>query len=304
MIKSAVTISLVKEAEGGPFVFWHDLAAGCAKAAELGYDAVEVFAPNADAIPVDELRGLTAQHNLKVAAVGTGGGWVIHKWHLCQPDAALRDNAKNFIRAIIDAGAQLSAPAIIGSMQGRFEGDVSKKQAHDFLRDALNELGEHAKAAGVPLIYEPLNRYESNLLNRAEDTVEFLGTLDTDNVVILADLFHMNIEETNISEALRTYGKHIGHVHFVDSNRRPAGCAHMDYAPIAAALKETGYDKYASAEAFPWPDSDAAAKATIDASNNHLASHDPPEAGQHGSRTSGHLVWRFVVGARVSAGGD
>ena len=97
-IQSAVTISLVKEAEGGPFVFWHDLAAGCAKAAELGYDAVEVFAPNADAIPVDELRQLTQQHNLKVAAVGTGGGWVIHKWHLCQPDAASRDNAKNFIR--------------------------------------------------------------------------------------------------------------------------------------------------------------------------------------------------------------
>ena len=152
MIKSAVTISLVKEAEGGPFIFWHDLAAGCAKAAELGYDAVEVFAPNADAIPVDELRALTAQHNLKVAAVGTGGGWVIHKWHLCQPDAPSRANAKDFIRAIIDAGATLNAPAIIGSMQGRFEGEVSKEQAHDFLRAALNELGEHAKAAGVPLI--------------------------------------------------------------------------------------------------------------------------------------------------------
>jgi sugar phosphate isomerase/epimerase len=271
MIKSAVTISLVKEAEGGPFIFWHDLAAGCAKAAELGYDAVEVFAPNAAAIPVDELRALTAQHNLKVAAVGTGGGWVIHKWHLCQPDAASRDNAKNFIRAIIDAGAKLGAPAIIGSMQGRFEGEVSKEQAHDFLRDALNELGEHAKAAGVPLIYEPLNRYESDLLNCAEDTVEFLGTLDTDNVVILADLFHMNIEETNIASAIRTYGKHIGHVHFVDSNRRPAGCGHMDYAPIAAALKEIGYDKYASAEAFPWPDSNTAAKTTIDAFSQHFA---------------------------------
>ena len=98
MIKSAVTISLVKEAEGGPFVFWHDLAAGCVKAADLGYDAVEVFAPNADAIPVDELKALTAEHNLKVAAVGTGGGWVIHKWHLCQPDAASRENAKNFLR--------------------------------------------------------------------------------------------------------------------------------------------------------------------------------------------------------------
>ena len=270
-IKSAVTISLVKEAEGGPFVFWHDLAAACAKAAELGYDAVEVFAPNADAIPVDELRQLTQQYNLKVAAVGTGGGWVIHKWHLCQPDATSRDNAKNFIRSIIDAGAQLGAPAIIGSMQGRFEGAVSSEQALEYLRAALNELGEHAKAAGVPLIYEPLNRYESNLLNRAEDTVAFLDTLDTDNVVILADLFHMNIEEANIADALRTYGKHIGHLHFVDTNRRPAGCGHMDYTAIASALKEISYDKYASAEAFPWPDSDSAARATIDAFNQYLA---------------------------------
>ncbi len=270
-IQSAVTISLVKEAEGGPFIFWHDLATACAKAAELGYDAVEVFAPNADAIPVDELRQLTQQHNLKVAAVGTGGGWVIHKWHLCQPDTASRDNAKSFIRSIIDAGAQLDAPAIIGSMQGRFEGAVSREQALEYLRAALNELGEHAKAAGVPLIYEPLNRYESNLLNRAEDAVAFLDTLDTDNVVILADLFHMNIEEANIADALRTYGKHIGHVHFVDSNRRPAGCGHMDYTAIASVLKEISYDKYASAEAFPWPDSDSAARATIDAFNQYLA---------------------------------
>jgi sugar phosphate isomerase/epimerase len=269
-IKSAVTISLVKEAEGGPFVFWHDLVAGCAKAAELGYDAVEVFAPNAGAIPVDELRQLTDEHNLQVAAVGTGGGWVIHKWHLCQLDAASRENAKDFIKGIIDSGAQLGAPAIIGSMQGRFEGEVAKEQAHDYLREALNELGQHAKGAGVPLIYEPLNRYESNLLNRAEDVVPFLGTLDTDNIVILADLFHMNIEETSIAEGLRTYGSHIGHVHFVDSNRRPAGCGHMEYAPIAAALKEVGYDKYASAEAFPWPDSDAAAKTTIDAFKQYL----------------------------------
>ena len=164
-IKSAVTISLVKEAEGGPFVFWHNLAAACAKAAELGYDAVEVFAPNADAIPVDELRHLTQQHNLKVSAVGTGGGWVIHKWHLSHSDAASRDNAKNFIRSIIDTGGQLGAPAIIGSMQGRFEGEVSQEQAKGYLRDALNELGEHAKTAGVPLVYEPLNRYESNLMN-------------------------------------------------------------------------------------------------------------------------------------------
>ena len=155
-------------------------------------------------------------------------------------------------------------------MQGRFDGEIGKEQALGYLREALNELGQHAKAAGVPLIYEPLNRYESNLLNRSEDVVPFLDTLDTDNIVILADLFHMNIEEARITEGLRTYGARIGHVHFVDSNRRPAGCGHMDYGPIASALKEVGYEKYASAEAFPWPDSDAAAKTTIEAFKQHL----------------------------------
>ncbi|MGC3972456.1 MAG: TIM barrel protein [Pirellulales bacterium] len=57
----------------------------------------------------------------------------------------------------------------------------------------------------------------------------------------------------------------MGHVHFVDSNRRPAGNGHIDFAPIAAALKETGYDRYVSVEALPWPDSDAAAQQTIEA---------------------------------------
>ena len=264
MIKSAVTISLVKEAEGGPFVFWHDLAAGCAKAAALGYDAVEVFAPNADAIPVDELKALTAEHNLKVAAVGTGGGWVIHKWHLCQPDAASRENAKNFIRAIIDAGAQLGAPAIIGSMQGRFEGEVSKEQALDWLREALNDLGEHAKAAGVPLIYEPLNRYESNLLNRAEDAVAFLETLETDNIVFLADLFHMNIEESDLGKALRDAGSKVGHVHFADSNRQAVGFGHNEMSSVLEALGEIGYGGYLSAEIFPLPDPETAARQTIE----------------------------------------
>ena len=75
----------------------------------------------------------------------------------------------------------------------------------------------------------------------------------------------MNIEETNIADAIRTAGSAIGHVHFVDSNRRPATLGHMQYEPIAAALGEIGYEGYISAEAFAYPDSQAAAQATIDA---------------------------------------
>ena len=264
MVKSAVTVSLVEEARGGPFVLWDGLAAGCATAAELGYDAIEIFAPGPDAVSAEELKPLLEQHGLSVAAVGTGAGMVKHGLSLTSTDASQRERAKAFVKSMIDFGGPYGAPAIIGSMQGKWGGDLSKDAALDLLREALNELGEHARQHKIPLIYEPLNRYETNLVTTVADGVALMQSLSTDNVKLLADLFHMNIEEANLADAIRTGGDHIGHIHFVDSNRRPAGLGHMEYGPIAAAIKEIGYDRYLSAEAFPFPDPHAAAKQTID----------------------------------------
>ncbi len=263
MIRSAVTVSLVEEARGGPFVFWFDLPAACRQAKELGFDAVEVFPSAPDAVDAGQLRKLLDEHGLALAAVGTGAGWVRQKLHLSLPDAPARTKARQFIRAIIDLAGPLGAPAIIGSMQGRTSEGVDHATALRYLAEALEDLGEHARQYQVPLIYEPLNRYETNLINTVEAGVKLLGTLSTKNVVLLADLFHMNIEEVDIAAAVRSGGKHIGHVHFVDSNRRPAGSGHLDFAPIAAALRDVGYDGYASAEALPHPDSHAAAAQTI-----------------------------------------
>lgn len=265
MIRSSVTISLVPQAKGGPFVFWDDLEAGCRAASELGFDAVEVFAPGPDAIAAERLRRVLDECRLKLAAVGTGAGWVAHRLTLTSPDANVRERAIAFVRSMIDFGGPFGAPAIIGSMQGRFGDGVDRDTALDHLRAALDNLGEHARRHGAPLIYEPLNRYETNLVSTVSDGVALLRSLATDNVKLLADLFHMNIEEVSTADAIRAGRGHIGHVHFVDSNRRPAGCGHIDFAPIAAALREIGYVGYASAEALPYPDSLAAARQTMTA---------------------------------------
>ena len=264
MVKSAVTVSLVEEARGGPFVLWDGLGEGFATAAELGYDAVEIFAPGPDAVSNEELELLFEQHQLSVAAVGTGAGMVKYGLSLTSTDAGERDKAKAFVKSMIDFGGPYGAPAIIGSMQGKWGEDLSKDAALDLLREALNELGEHATQYKIPLIYEPLNRYETNLATTMADGVALLKSLSTSNVKLLADLFHMNVEEANLADAIRTGGDYIGHIHFVDSNRRPAGLGHMDYGPIAEAIQEIGYDGYLSAEAFPYPDSHSAAQQTID----------------------------------------
>jgi sugar phosphate isomerase/epimerase len=264
MIKSAVTISLVPEARGGPFVFWDDLAEGCRKAAELGFDAVEVFPPSADAVDVKSLRAALDGHNLKLAAVGTGAGFVVQHLSLTHPKKSERRRALNFIRSVIDLAGSFGAPAIVGSMQGRWHDKMDRELAFGTLRAYLADLGEHARKYGVPLLYEPLNRYETNLCRTLAEGADLLQLVLRSNVNLLADLFHMNIEEADMSASIRAAGKLIGHVHFADSNRKPAGMGHTDFAPVVAALRDIGYEGYVSAECFPYPDPDAAARQTIE----------------------------------------
>ena len=264
MIRSSVTVSLVPEARGGPFVFWDDLLTACRFAKQLGFDAIEIFPPSASAINVEATRKLLSDHGLTLAAMGTGAGWLKNRLHLCLTNAEERTQARSFARSIIDTAGALGAPAIIGSMQGRADPD-DHAAASGHLREALEELGEHARQYHVPLLYEPLNRYETNMVNTIAAGVQLLERLSTKNIALLADLFHMNIEETDIAAALRAGKGRIGHVHFVDSNRRPAGLGHIDFAPIAQALRAIEFSGYASAEALPHPDPEAAARQTIEA---------------------------------------
>jgi sugar phosphate isomerase/epimerase len=269
-MKSAITVSLVPQARGGPFVYWDDLEAAFQSASRLGFDGIEIFPATPEGAATEIVRPLMEKYGLAVAALGTGGGWVAHKWHFGSPDPAIRGKAREFVRSMIEAAAALGAKAIVGSMQGKPEPGVSREQGIAWLAEALEELGAVAEGAGQPLLYEPLNRYESHLFNRLGQTVEFLGTLRTTNVKILADMFHMNIEEVSVPLAIRAAGRAIGHFHFADSNRHAIGFGHTDVAPITESLKEAGYDGYVSGEVLPLPDSESAAAQTIRAYRRYV----------------------------------
>ncbi len=268
-MRSAITVSLVPAAKGGPFVFWDGLPAAAAEAARLGFDGLEIFPVSAAEFDAVALRALLDRFKLRVAAFGTGGGWLVRKLTLTHADAAVRREAREFIRAIVDLAGSFGAPAIIGSMQGRWEGTSTREHALGWLGEALDELGAQAARHGVPLLYEPLNRYETNLFNRIGDAAGWLRTLPGKNLRVLADLYHMNIEETDLAAALREAGPLVGHVHFADSNRRAIGFGHTDVAPIVAALRAIDYQGFLSAEILPLPDSNAAARQTMAAFRAH-----------------------------------
>jgi len=262
-MRAAVTLCRVAESAAGPFVFHDPLEQGFAKAKAAGFDDVELFLPGPDAVAAEEILSLSQRYGLGIAAIGTGAGMVKHGLSLTDPDPARREAALAFLSSMIDLGGRLGAPAILGSMQGRWGGGVSRDQALSWLAEALRHAGKQAGTFGLSFIYEPLNRYETNLINRLADAAAWIESEGLEHIVLLADLFHMNIEEVSLADAIRAAGRHIGHVHFADSNRQAMGHGHTDPAPIIAALREIGYNGRLSAEIFPLPDAESAAAQTI-----------------------------------------
>jgi sugar phosphate isomerase/epimerase len=294
-MRSAVTICLVPEARRGPFVFHagefaaceppgltgptsaleRGLEACCRLAADLGFDAVEIFPAGggAEAFPGVFLRDLLGDLGLGLAAVGTGAGWIRHSLHLCHADAGIRARARAFIAEVIDAAGRLGAPAILGSMQGRTGEGVDREAALEHLAAALDELGARAAGHGQPLLYEPLNRYETDLFNRQEEAAAFLRTRLSSGATVrlLCDLFHMQIEEADPAATLVACGELVGHVHWADSNRRAVGFGHADMPRVVAALRRIGYRGHLSAEVFPLPTPLEAARQSVESVRSLVA---------------------------------
>jgi sugar phosphate isomerase/epimerase len=260
-VKSSVTISLVKSLNGA-WVFKDDLSISIPKAKQIGFDAVELFPASAEDIDTKLLRRLLDDNQINLSAMATGAGKVLYNLTLTSSDKTVRQKAVDFIKKIIDFGSPFNAPAIIGSMQGNI-GKNSRQDTLAQFAETLNELGRYAKQRNVILLFEPLNHHSTDVANTLADGIEIIKNSGSDNVKLLADFFHMDTEEKNIAESIKQAAEFIAYVHFVDSDRKPAGMGHIDLKSAVDALKSIGYDGFLSAEASPWPDSQTAAEQTI-----------------------------------------
>ncbi len=205
-MRSAITVCLVPEARSGPFVFHAGLENGCEQASNFGFDAVEVFPRSAAEVDPSQLKGLLERYGLKLAAVGTGAGWLTRQLSLTSTDVTVAQQATEFIRSIVELAGGLGAPAIIGSMQGRIPTPDLRTSLFAQLETAIESLALHAERFEVPLLIEPLNRYETNVFTDLDSTATWVKSLKTKNVRILADMFHMNIEEADMADSIRKHG--------------------------------------------------------------------------------------------------
>jgi sugar phosphate isomerase/epimerase len=132
-----------------------------------------------------------------------------------------------------------------------------------WLIEALQACCAAARPQGVRLALEPINRYETTLINTAQQGLELIQRVGADNFGLLLDTFHMNIEEAQIESSIRLCGSHLFHFHVADSNRAAPGGGHLDFPSILGALGSTGYMGWVSGEFLPRPDAETAAREGI-----------------------------------------
>jgi len=240
--------------------FSGSLAQNIADIAAMGYDGVELAIRDPKLVDVDALEALTREHGLRVPAIGTGQAWGEEKLSFTDPDLSVRRAAVERIKSHIPLAARFNAVIIIGLVRGIIKPGITHEQGMAWVCEALQECSTAAKPFGVRLALEPINRYETTLVNSVAQGMALIDRVGADNFGLLLDTFHMNIEEPDILQSISTCGDRIFHFHVADSNRWYPGAGHLDFSGILSRLQSTGYDGFVSGEFMPLPDPLTAAR--------------------------------------------
>ncbi len=258
-MKTAIVLS-THQAKFNAVAFKGDFEANVSRIAALGYDGVELAIRDPALIDADALLAVTARHGLSVPAIGTGQAWGEEGLSFTDPDPAVREAAIGRIIAHVPFAARTGAVIILGLIRGIVKPGVEPAQAYGWMVESLRRCSAAAAPHGVRLALEPINRYETTLINSVGECLRLIDEVGAGNFGVLADTFHMNIEDVSIEDSLRQAGARLFHVHFADSNRWYPGAGHIDFAAIVQTLKTMDYQGYISIEAMPLPDADTCAR--------------------------------------------
>ncbi len=187
---------------------------------------------------------------------------------LVSTDPGTRRATQDYLRAVVDAAAAVGSPVAAGpayASVGRTWRMSAAERASlaAELADALGPVVEHAAQAGVRLAVEPLNRYETSVLNTVGQGLELLADLPSEHCGLALDVYHMNIEEQGIPEAILRAGDRVAHVQVCANDRGAPGADHLDWHGIAGALDAIGYPGPLVIESFTAENATIATAASV-----------------------------------------
>ncbi len=231
------------------------------RVADLGFDAIELPLENVGDLTVDGVRAALDDTGLApyvVGAMAPGRNLV------SAPESEVAAT-QDYLRACLDLASGIGAPSVCGpfyAATGRVwrMDDAERAEAYAEWREHLAPVVDHAVDAGVAIGIEPLNRYETSLVNTVAQALTGLGDLLGEGCGLALDTYHLQIEERSSADAIRAAGAHLVHVQVCGSDRGAPGGDQVDWVRVLAALDEVGYDGALNIESFT-PDNEAIARA-------------------------------------------
>ena len=226
--------------------------------AELGYDGVEL-APFTLANSVNEISSAERRRIQEAAARNkielAGIHWVLVKpegLYVNHPDAAVRERTAAYFCELVDFCADVGGSRmVVGSPKQRnVMPGVSRAQAEQWTLETFRGAVARAEERGVSICLEPLAPSETNFINTAAEAIEFVHRMPSSRFKIILDVKAMSSEAKPIPQIIRESSPHFAHFHANDPNLKGPGFGEVDFRPIAAALKETGYSGFVSVEEF------------------------------------------------------
>ena len=232
--------------------------------AGMGFDAVELPLENPGDLTAPVVAEALAETGLTPYVVGA----MAPGRDLVDADADTVAATQDYLRACIDFAAGVGAASVCGpfyAATGRvWRMDAAQREAaYDELRTNLAPVVDHAVAHGVRLGIEPLNRYETSLINTVDQALTALDGLLGDGLGLALDTYHLNIEERSSADAIRAAGPHLAHLQVCGSDRGAPGGDQTDWPSLVAALDDVGYAGPLNIESFTAENASIATAASI-----------------------------------------
>jgi len=221
------------------------------KVKAIGFDLIEICVEDANTIDVAAIRARAAQAGVGVTICGAFGP----SRDMSSEEGQVRKAALDYLKRCIDFAAELGSPFISGPMYAavgstRLLDEAARREQWSRAVAGLKSAAAYADSKRVRLAVEPLNRFETDLINTVDQGLRLIREIGADNVGLLLDTFHMNIEEKDIPAAIRRAGGHIVEFHASSNDRGTPGDDHLPWRAIAGALREAGYQGPVVIEAF------------------------------------------------------
>ncbi|MDQ0246284.1 sugar phosphate isomerase/epimerase [Bacillus fengqiuensis] len=216
---------------------------------KYGYQGVEL-AGEPDTIDINQTKQLLNEYNLECSSIC---GIYTPERDLSSSNEIIRKNAVQYVKKSIDLAKALNATTVIvvPTCVGKLSPETTLEEEWNNAISSVKEAGQYAKEQEITLAIEALNRYETYLVNNLTLAVRFVEEVNVEGIGIMADLFHMSIEERNMTEALNKISPYLAHVHIADNTREAAGLGQTDFKPVISFLNDANYKGYITMEFLP-----------------------------------------------------